>query len=274
MVRRGYEHFARTGETDPTVYSTGRRTGTARPRTPSPNPSTGLRACGAQVEEVREALDDFRTEPFEYLDERRFRGRGPHSPWTGQGKRYRGRDAGAGTSFVIEQGQIVSVHAVTATGRPPSSRRVVGVAAFGRKTARLSRIGDLSAAVLALLSIRVGGCHGAAWPAWRGTSLTMSEENVEFSAALRAVQAFRSAIVEYSGPRRRRRRDRVWSRCACRDAGHLRGSRPAIGAEPVRSPSRTMLVLSLQLHDSANGVPSREFGARSTSEKTARSCLS
>ena len=76
---------------------------------PIAEPFHGIEGVQRLIEEVREALDDFRTEPFEYLD---------GGDFVVAGLIHRGRGKGSDIEvemqewnvFLIEQGQIVSVH--------------------------------------------------------------------------------------------------------------------------------------------------------------------
>ena len=83
--------------------------GTARPRTPYAEPFHGVEGVRRLIQEVRESLDGFRTEPFEYLD---------GGDFVVAGLTHRGRGKGSDAEvemrewnvFLIERGKIVSVH--------------------------------------------------------------------------------------------------------------------------------------------------------------------
>jgi ketosteroid isomerase-like protein len=108
LVRRGYEHFAQTGGADPSVYSPDLEWHSA-PEDPISEPFRGVEGVRRLIEEVRESLDDFRTEPFEYLD---------GGDYVVAGLIHRGRGKGSAAEvemrewnvFLIEGGKIVSVH--------------------------------------------------------------------------------------------------------------------------------------------------------------------
>jgi ketosteroid isomerase-like protein len=107
-VRRGYEHFAQTGEADLSVYSPDVEWHNAA-EDPFAEPFHGVEGVKRLIEEVRESLDDFRTEPFEYLD-------GGDCVVAGLIHRGRGKGSAAEVEmrewnvFLFEAGQIVSVH--------------------------------------------------------------------------------------------------------------------------------------------------------------------
>jgi ketosteroid isomerase-like protein len=67
LVRRGYEHFAQTGEADASIYSPEVEWHSAV-EDPVTEPFRGVEGVRRLIQEVRDSLDDFRTEPFEYLD--------------------------------------------------------------------------------------------------------------------------------------------------------------------------------------------------------------
>jgi ketosteroid isomerase-like protein len=67
LVRRGYEYFARTGETDPSVYAPDIEWHSAV-EDPGQEVFHGIEGVNRLIAEVQEAIDDFRTEPFEFLD--------------------------------------------------------------------------------------------------------------------------------------------------------------------------------------------------------------
>jgi ketosteroid isomerase-like protein len=107
-VRRGYEHFAQTGEADLSVYSPDVEWHNAA-EDPFAEPFHGVEGVRRLIQEVRESLDDFRTEPFEYLD-------GGDCVVAGLIHRGRGKGSAAEVEmrewnvFLFEAGQIVSVH--------------------------------------------------------------------------------------------------------------------------------------------------------------------
>jgi ketosteroid isomerase-like protein len=67
LVRRGYEHFARTGEADASVYAPNVEWHSAA-ADPGQEVFRGVEGVNQLIAEVREAMEDFRTEPFEFLD--------------------------------------------------------------------------------------------------------------------------------------------------------------------------------------------------------------
>ena len=67
LVRRGYERFAQTGEPDVSIYSSDVEWHSAA-EDPYTEPFRGVEGIKRLTQEVRDSLDDFRTEPFEYLD--------------------------------------------------------------------------------------------------------------------------------------------------------------------------------------------------------------
>jgi ketosteroid isomerase-like protein len=107
-VRRAYEHFAQTGEADLSVYSPDVEWHNAA-EDPFAESFHGVEGVKRLIQEVRESLDDFRTEPFEYLD---------GGDYVVAGLIHRGRGKGSAAEvemrewnvFLIEQGGIVSVH--------------------------------------------------------------------------------------------------------------------------------------------------------------------
>ena len=108
VVRRGYEHFAQTGEADATIYSPDVEWHSAA-EDPNAEPFHGVEGVRRLIQEVRESLDGFRTEPFEYLD---------GGDFVVAGLTHRGRGKGSDAEvemrewnvFLIERGKIVSVH--------------------------------------------------------------------------------------------------------------------------------------------------------------------
>jgi ketosteroid isomerase-like protein len=108
LVRRGYEHFAQTGEPDTSFYSPDIEWHSAADD-PYAEPFRGVEGVRKLVQEVRESLDDFRTEPFEYLD---------GGDYVVAGLVHRGRGKGSAAPvemrewnvFLIREGKAVSVH--------------------------------------------------------------------------------------------------------------------------------------------------------------------
>jgi ketosteroid isomerase-like protein len=108
LVRRGYEHFAQTGQADASVYSPDVEWHSAA-EDPYPEPFRGVEGVNRLIGEVRDVIDDFRTEPFEYLD---------GGDFVVAGLVHRGRGKGSAAEvemrewnvFLIEQGKITSVH--------------------------------------------------------------------------------------------------------------------------------------------------------------------
>jgi ketosteroid isomerase-like protein len=108
LVRRGYAHFAKTGETDASIYSPEVEWHSAA-EDPYAEPFHGIEGLRRLIQEVRDSLDDFRTEPFEYLD---------GGDFVVAGLIHRGRGKGSDAEvemrewnvFLIEQGKIMSVH--------------------------------------------------------------------------------------------------------------------------------------------------------------------
>jgi ketosteroid isomerase-like protein len=108
LVRRGYEYFARTGETDVSLYAPDIEWHSAA-EDPGQEVFHGVEGVKQLVAEVQEALEDFRTEPFEYLD-------GGDYVVAGLVHSGRGRESSAEVEmrewnvFLIREGQIASVH--------------------------------------------------------------------------------------------------------------------------------------------------------------------
>jgi ketosteroid isomerase-like protein len=108
LVRRGYEHFARTGEADASIYAPEIEWHSAADD-PGQEVFHGVEGVKKLIAEVQEDIEDFRTEPFEVLDA------GNH---VAAGLIHRGRGRGSSAKvemrewnvFLIEQGKIVSVH--------------------------------------------------------------------------------------------------------------------------------------------------------------------
>jgi ketosteroid isomerase-like protein len=108
LVRRGYEHFARTGEPDASVYSPDVEWHSAV-EDPYAEPFHGVDGVRRLIQEVRDAMDDFRTEPFEYLD---------GGDFVVAGLVHRGRGKGSAAEvemrewnvFLVRGGKIQSVH--------------------------------------------------------------------------------------------------------------------------------------------------------------------
>lgn len=108
LVRRGYEHFARTGGPDASLYAPDIEWHSAA-EDPGQEVFHGVEGVKKLIAEVQEAMDDFRTEPFEFLDA---------GDQVVAGLIHRGRGKGSSAEvemrewnvFLIEQGQIVSVH--------------------------------------------------------------------------------------------------------------------------------------------------------------------
>jgi uncharacterized protein len=108
LVRRGYEHFARTGKSDVSAYAPEIEWHSAA-EDPGLEVFHGVEGVKKLTEEVQEQLDDFRTEPFEFLD-------GGDRVVAGLVHRGRGRGSSAEVEmrewnvFRIREGRIVSVH--------------------------------------------------------------------------------------------------------------------------------------------------------------------
>ena len=108
LVRRGYEHFARTGEADVRVYSADVEWHGAA-EDPDTEVFRGVEGVKRLIAEVQDQLEDFRTEPFEFLD-------GGDRVVAGLVHRGRGRGSGADVEmrewhvFLIRKGKIASVH--------------------------------------------------------------------------------------------------------------------------------------------------------------------
>ena len=108
LVRRVYEHFARTGEPDGSLYAPDVEWHSAA-EDPGQEVFHGVEGVKKLIEEVQEAMDDFRTEPFEFL------GAGDQVV---AGLIHRGRGKGSSAEvemrewnvFLIREGRIASVH--------------------------------------------------------------------------------------------------------------------------------------------------------------------
>ena len=108
LVRRGYEHFARTGEPDESIYTPDVEWHSAA-EDPGTEVFHGVEGVRQLITEVQEDIEDFRTEPFEYLD-------GGDCVVAGLIHRGRGRGSSAEVEmrewnvFLIREGRIASVH--------------------------------------------------------------------------------------------------------------------------------------------------------------------
>jgi len=108
LVQRAYDHFAQTGEPDASVYSPDVEWHSAA-EDPISEPVRGVDGVRSLIQEVRESLEDFHTEPFEYLD-------GGDCVVAGLLHRGRGKGSAAQVEmrewnvFLIGEGKIVSVH--------------------------------------------------------------------------------------------------------------------------------------------------------------------
>jgi len=108
LVRRGYEHFARTGEPHASLYAPDIEWHSAA-EDPGQEVFHGVEGVKKLTAEVREAIDDFRTEPFELLDA---------GDKVVAGLIHRGRGKGSSAEvemrewivFLIRGGRIASVH--------------------------------------------------------------------------------------------------------------------------------------------------------------------
>jgi ketosteroid isomerase-like protein len=108
LIRRAYEHFARTGELDDSAYASEIEWHSAA-EDPRSEVFHGVEGVKKLIEEVREQLDDFGTEPFEFLDA---------GDRVVGGLVHRGRGRGSSAEvemrewnvFLIREGRIVSVH--------------------------------------------------------------------------------------------------------------------------------------------------------------------
>jgi ketosteroid isomerase-like protein len=108
LVRQGYEHFARTGEPDLSAYAPELEWHSAA-EDPGLEVFHGVEGLKKLIEDVQEQLEDFRTEPFEFLD-------AGDRVVAGLVHRGRGRGSSAEVEmrewnvFLIRDGKIVSVH--------------------------------------------------------------------------------------------------------------------------------------------------------------------
>src|SRR5262245_52444323 len=107
LVRRGYEHFARTGEVYESIYSADVEWHGA-----AGDPEEvfrGVEGVKRLTAEVQEQFEDFRSEPFEFLDS-------GDRVVVGLVHRGQGRGSGADVEmrewnvFLIREGMIASVH--------------------------------------------------------------------------------------------------------------------------------------------------------------------
>ena len=109
LVRKGYEAFARTGEPDESIYAADLEWHSAAGDPVGSEPAHGVDGLRQLIKEVQDSMDDFRTEPFEFLD-------GGDRVIAGLIHRGRGRESGAEVEmrewnvFLIEAGKIRSVH--------------------------------------------------------------------------------------------------------------------------------------------------------------------
>ena len=108
LVRQAYEHFARTGEPDLSAYAPELEWHSAA-EDPGLEVFHGVEGLKKLIEDVEEQLEDFRTEPFEFLD-------AGGRVVAGLVHRGRGRGSSAEVEmrewnvFLIRGGKIVSVH--------------------------------------------------------------------------------------------------------------------------------------------------------------------
>jgi ketosteroid isomerase-like protein len=107
LVRRAYEHFAHTGEPDVSAYAPEIEWHSAA-EDPGLEVFHGVEGVKKLIAEVQEQLEDFRTEPFEFLD-------AGDRVVAGLVHRGRGRGSSAEVEmrewnvFLIQEGRIVSV---------------------------------------------------------------------------------------------------------------------------------------------------------------------
>ena len=107
-IRRGHDYFARTGETDASVYAPDIEWHSAV-EDPGQEVFHGVEGVNRLIADVEEAMDDFRTEPFEFLDA---------GDKVVAGLIHRGRGKGSSAEvemrewnvFLIRGGRIASVH--------------------------------------------------------------------------------------------------------------------------------------------------------------------
>ena len=108
LVRRAYEHFARTGEPDVSAYAPEIEWHSAA-EDPGLEVFHGVEGVKKLIAEVQEQLEDFCTEPFEFLD-------AGDRVVAGLVHRGRGRGSSAEVEmrewnvFLIQEGRIVSVY--------------------------------------------------------------------------------------------------------------------------------------------------------------------
>ena len=108
LVRQGYVYFARTGEPDVSAYSPEVEWHSAADD-PGLEVFRGIDGVKELIAEVQEQLEDFRTEPFEFLD-------AGDSVVAGLVHKGRGRESSAEVEmrewnvFLVREGKIVSVH--------------------------------------------------------------------------------------------------------------------------------------------------------------------
>lgn len=108
LVRQGYEHFARTGEPDFSSYAPEIEWHSAADD-PELEVVHGVDGVKELIAEVQEQLEDFRTEPFEFLD-------AGERVVAGLVHKGRGRGSSAEVEmrewnvFLIREGKLVSVH--------------------------------------------------------------------------------------------------------------------------------------------------------------------
>ena len=108
LVRQSYEHFARTGEAEVSVYAPEIEWHSAA-EDPVLEVYHGVEGVKKLIAQVQDEFEDFRTEPFEFLD-------GGDHVVAGLVHRGRGRVSSVEVEmrewnvFLIREGRIVSVH--------------------------------------------------------------------------------------------------------------------------------------------------------------------